>query len=282
VTSPILAWRLYDIAQTYEAHYPNHMLSYQHHFHAGNLADVHKHAMLCYMLDYLTQKDKPLSYIETHSGRGLYDLDAPEAKKTGEAQAGVLQLEQHIASDHPYRHRLAEARAQHGPAAYPGSPMLAALSLRDTDTMHLAELHPSEVRHLRQNMMQWGAHIYENEGFSTARAVCPPTPRRGLMLIDPSYEVKAEYETIPKTIWQLHRKWNVGVICLWYPILDTAPHALMLADLTAGHPNFFRHEVRFPPIRQGHRMVGSGLFILNPPFGIEDEAARLTTVFAKA
>lgn len=257
------------------------MLSYQHHFHAGNLADVHKHALLCRMLEYLTQKDKPLSYIETHSGRGLYDLAADEALKTGEAAAGILQIEQSFAPDHPFRHRLAECRAQHGQNAYPGSPLFAALSLRDTDTMHLAELHPGEVKHLRANLMSWGAHIYEAEGFSTAHAVCPPTPRRGLMLIDPSYEVKADYDTIPKTIGQLHRKWNVGVICLWYPILDTDPHVPMLAALCDQHPNGFRHEVRFPPIKAGHRMVGSGLFIVNPPYGIQDEAARLTEVFAR-
>ena len=255
------------------------MLSYQHHFHAGNLADVHKHAVLCRMLDYLTQKDKPLSYIETHSGRGLYDLSADDALKTGEAEAGILQIEQTLAPDHPYRLRLAEVRAQHGPNAYAGSPLLAALSLRDTDTMHLAELHPGEVKHLRATMMQWGAHIYGAEGFSTAHAVCPPTPRRGLMLIDPSYEVKAEYETIPKTIGQLHRKWNVGVICLWYPILDTAPHAAMLAALMDQHEGALRHEVRFAPIRAGHRMVGSGLFILNAPYGLEVETAQLTQMY---
>lgn len=257
------------------------MLSYQHHFHAGNLADVHKHALLCQMLDYLVQKDKPLSYIETHSGRGLYDLAADEALKTGEAAAGISLIEHHFAPDDPYRIRLAEVRAQHGPMAYAGSPLLAALSLRDTDTLHMAELHPGEVKHLRKNLMPWGAHIYEAEGFSTAHALCPPTPRRGLMLIDPSYEVKSDYETIPKTIGQLHRKWNVGVICLWYPILDSAPHGPMLAALTDQHPDGFRHEVRFPPIRPGHRMVGSGMFIVHPPYGLADHAAHLTAIFAR-
>ncbi len=241
---------------------------------------MHKHALLCQMLDYLTQKDKPLSYVETHAGRGLYDLAAAEAVKTGEARAGILQVEHRFAANHSYRLRLAEARAQAGPMAYPGSPLLAALSLRDSDTMHLAELHPGEVQHLRQTMMPWGAHIYQNEGFSTAHAVCPPTPRRGLMLIDPSYEVKADYETIPKAIGQLHRKWNVGVICLWYPILDTAPHLPMLAALVEQHEGALRHEVRFAPVRDGHRMVGSGVFILNPPYGIQAEAAWLTDLFS--
>ena len=257
------------------------MLSYQHHFHAGNLADVHKHAMLSAILAYLTQKDKPLSYLETHSGRGLYDLGADEALKTGEAAAGILQIEKDFPADHPYRNRLAEVRAQHGLMAYPGSPLIAALSLRDTDTLHLAELHPGEVRHLRANMMQWGAHIYEAEGFSVAHAVCPPTPRRGMMLIDPSYEVKSDYDTIPKAVGQLHRKWNVGVICLWYPILDSGAHLPMVASLMDQHEGALRHEVRFAPIRDGHRMLGSGLFIINPPYGTEDEAARLSDIFAR-
>ena len=100
------------------------------------------------------------------------------------------------------------------------------------------------------------------------------------MLIDPSYEVKADYETIPKTIGQLHRKWNVGVICLWYPILDSAAHVPMLAALMDAHDGALRHEVRFAPIRDGHRMVGSGMFILNAPYGTEGEAARLTDMFA--
>jgi 23S rRNA (adenine2030-N6)-methyltransferase len=256
------------------------MLSYQHHFHAGNLADVHKHAMLCAMLAYLTQKDKPLSYIETHAGRGVYDLGAEAAQKTGEAAAGILQVQGRFAPGHPYMLRLAEARAQAGPMAYPGSPMFAALSLRDADTLHLAELHPGEVKHLRANMMPWGAHIHEADGFSVAHALCPPTPRRGLMLIDPSFEVKADYETMPKTIGQLHRKWNVGVMCLWYPILDSGAHLGMLAALMGQHEAALRHEVRFAPIRDGHRMVGSGLFILNAPYGTEDEAARLTHIFA--
>lgn len=257
------------------------MLSYQHHFHAGNLSDVHKHAMLCAVLDYLTQKDKPLSYIETHAGRGLYDLAADEANKTGEAAAGILQVEQGFAPDHPYRLRLAEARAQHGAMAYPGSPLFAALSLRDGDTIHLAELHPGEVQHLRTNLAPWGAHIYAAEGFSTAQALCPPTPRRGLMLIDPSYEMKADYEAIPKAISQLHRKWNVGVICLWYPILESGAHLPMLAALVGQHEAGLRHEVRFAPIREGHRMVGSGVFVLNAPFGTQDALQRISDVFAQ-
>ena len=103
------------------------MLSYQHIYHAANLADVHKHALLAWTLDYLTAKDKPLSYIETHAGRGLYDLGSEPALRTGEAAAGVLAVEGRFPDDHPYRQRLAEVRAMHGAGAYPGSPLIAAL-----------------------------------------------------------------------------------------------------------------------------------------------------------
>ena len=258
------------------------MLSYQHSYHAGNLADVQKHALLAWVLDYLTQKDKPLSYIETHAGRGLYDLGADEAVKTGEAAAGVARIEAQFDPSHPYRRRLAEVRARFGPMAYPGSPLIAALSLRDGDPMHLAELHPQEFRALSANLDPWGAHIQARDGFEMALALCPPKPRRGLMLIDPSYEVKADYDRIPKILGQIARKWNVGIVMLWYPILTDTPHAVMLADLQSTFPEGLRSEARFPPARAGHRMAGSGLFIVNPPYGAADEAARINQTIGLA
>jgi 23S rRNA (adenine2030-N6)-methyltransferase len=256
------------------------MLSYQHLYHAGNLADVHKHAVLAWVLDYLTRKPKPLTYIETHAGRGLYDLSAEAAVKTGEAAAGIRAAEQLFPADHPYRQRLDETRAAHGPDAYPGSPLIAALGLRETDTIHLAELHPQEVAHLRAAAADWGAHVYQQDGFALALALTPPTPRRGLMLIDPSYEVKADYEAIPRHLAAIHRKWNVGHLMLWYPILKGGLHTPMLAALTAAFPEGLRHEVRFPPAREGHRMDGSGLFVVNPPYGLDAECAALTARFA--
>lgn len=256
------------------------MLSYQHLYHAGNPADVHKHALLCHMLDYLVQKDKPLTYVETHAGRGLYDLGAEEALKTGEAEAGIGRMEALFAADHPYRQRLAEVRAQHGPMAYPGSPLLAALSLREKDKLHLAELHPQEHRSLCAHLEPWGAHVYQTDGFRLALALTPPTPRRGLMLIDPSYEVKADYADIPGHLAAIHRKWNVGTLVLWYPLLLAGPHLRMLDALRHAFPDGLRHEVGFPPVRDGHRMTGSGLFIVNPPFGTEAAAADISALFA--
>lgn len=260
------------------------MLSYQHIYHAGNLADVQKHALLCSMLDYLTRKDKPLSYLETHAGRGLYQLDAPEARKTGEAAAGIdLVLAQGLlGADHPYLSALARVRTTHGDRAYPGSPLLAAECLRQQDKIHLAELHPQEYAALDYAMSASQAKVLKQDGFQMAQALIPPTPRRGVLLIDPSYEVKEDYETIPKVIAQLNRKWNVGVIALWYPILTSGAQKPMLAALEALQlPKALRHEVKFPPARDGHRMIGSGMFVVNTPYGLQDEAARMTTVFDK-
>jgi 23S rRNA (adenine2030-N6)-methyltransferase len=257
------------------------MLSYQHLYHAGNLADLHKHAVLAAALAYLAQKDKPLTYVETHAGRALYDLSAPEAARTGEAAAARAAYAR-LPAGHPLGHAIALTRASHGPDAYPGSPLIAALTLRPADRLHLAELHPAEHAALERAMSPYPAIVHRTDGLAMALALCPPQPRRGLCLIDPSYEVKDDYRTVPVTLGRLHRKWNVGVILLWYPLLDGAPHQPMLETLAAAHPAALRHEVRFPPARAGHRMTGSGLFILNPPFGLAVELARLDTLFARS
>lgn len=255
------------------------MLSYQHGFHAGNMADVHKHAMLAAMLDYLTAKDKPLSYIETHAGRGLYRLDAAEALKTGEAAAGIGRLEAAFPAGHPYARCLAAVRARYGDTAYPGSPLIAAHLLRPQDRLHLAELHPREHAALVEAMAPFPAHVLRRDGLEAALALCPPTPRRGLILIDPSYEVKEEYSALPHVVGGIRRRWNVGIVALWYPILTGAPHRAMLEALSALDPDALRHEVAFDPAREGHRMVGSGLFVVNPPYGLAQEATRLTALF---
>ncbi|MEM6408365.1 MAG: 23S rRNA (adenine(2030)-N(6))-methyltransferase RlmJ [Pseudomonadota bacterium] len=255
------------------------MLSYQHIYHAANPADVHKHALLAAMLDYLTRKEKPLSYLETHAGRGLYQLDADEALKTGEAAAGIRYYEEKLPETHPYLTALAQIREKHGRNAYPGSPLLASTLLRKGDRLNLAELHPQEFKALSQ-VMAHKAKCHHEDGFAMAHKVCPPEPRRGVLLIDPSYEVKSDYETIPTQILKLHRKWNVGVIALWYPILTSGAHVPMLGKLeSAGLPGALRQEVSFPPVREGHRMVGSGMFVVNAPYGTFEAAETLSDVF---
>ncbi|WP_299880074.1 23S rRNA (adenine(2030)-N(6))-methyltransferase RlmJ [uncultured Sulfitobacter sp.] len=252
------------------------MLSYQHSYHAGNLADVHKHSLLAVMLDYLTRKDKPLSYIETHAGRALYDLNDAAALKTAEAAQGIARVFNWFEPDHPYARVLSQTRAENGPHSYPGSPLIAATLLRPTDHIHLAELHPREHAALTLAMSPYPVKCHLRDGFETAHALTPPMPRRGLLLIDPSYEIKDDYVQIPRHIAKLNRAWNVGIIALWYPILTSRAHAPMLASIMQAHPAALRHEVSFPPARPGHGMVGSGMVILNPPYGLEDATKHLT------
>ncbi|RII37931.1 23S rRNA (adenine(2030)-N(6))-methyltransferase RlmJ [Pseudooceanicola sediminis] len=258
------------------------MLSYQHIYHAGNPADLHKHALLAVMLARMTEKAKPISYLETHAGRGLYDLGSAEALKTGEAAAGIGARGDWFAPDHPLARAVAAVRAEHGPDAYPGSPRVAAELLRQDDLMHLAELHPREHDALLEAMIRHAARVYRQDGFEMAMSLCPPEPKRGMIVIDPSYEMKEDYATIPDFIRKLHRKWNVGVIALWYPILRDARHHEMIAELEeADLPKVLKSEVAFPPVRKGHGMIGSGMFIVNTPFGAEVEAARLAALFAQ-
>ena len=255
------------------------MLSYQHLYHAGNPADVHKHAILAWMLDRLIQKPKPLTYIETHAGRGLYDLGSAEALKTGEAAAGVGRMLSKFGQDSAYARVISQVRAQHGAQAYPGSPLIAATMLRAEDRIHLAELHPQE--HAALSLALRGrVKPRKADGFELALSLCPPEPRRGVVLIDPSYEIKADYDRLPKIIGQIHKAWNVGVIALWYPILKDGRHRAMIRALEgADLPKAVKSEVSFPPVREGHGMVGSGMFVVNAPFGLEEEAAALAKLF---
>ncbi|WP_298838789.1 23S rRNA (adenine(2030)-N(6))-methyltransferase RlmJ [uncultured Roseobacter sp.] len=256
------------------------MLSYQHMYHAGNLADVHKHGLLAWILAYLTRKDKPLTYIETHAGRALYDLSSEAAIRTGEAAQGIARAAGFFPEDHPFSRTLARIRAAHGAQSYPGSPLIACGMLRARDNLHLAELHPGEHAELRQALRSYKVKCHRQDGFELAHSLLPPSPRRGLLLIDPSYEIKSDFDEIPRHISRYHKAWNVGVICLWYPVLTSGAERAMVRRLRADHPAGFSHEVRFPPARPGHGMVGSGLFVINPPWGLQDEAARLASHFA--
>ena len=255
------------------------MLSYQHIYHAGNLADVHKHALLAWMLDYLTRKEKPLSYLETHGGRALYDLTDAAALKTGEAARGIARAAEWFDPSHPYARVLRKTRDSDGAHAYPGSPLIAASLLRPTDTIQIAELHPAEHAALELAMSPYPARIHRRDGFAMAHALTPPMPRRGLMLIDPSYEIKDDYTDIPRHIDKITRAWNVGIVALWYPLLVSQAHDAMLRTLVRTYTDALRHEVRFAPARPGHGMVGSGLFVIHPPYGLEAECNRLSARF---
>ena len=242
------------------------MLSYQHAYHAGNAADLHKHAALAALLARLTAKDRGITYLETHAGRALYDLRAPEATKTGEAAGGIGAAR--IASESPYGRALAAARAAHGAAAYPGSPMIAAQLTRPQDHIVLMERHPKEAAALKRAMRR-RAMVHVRDGYEGALGVTPPTPpapRRGLVLIDPSYETKDEYARGADFVPQLTRRWREAIVLIWYPLLPAGRHEALYALSEA------RSEVAFAPTRPGG-MGGSGLVLVNPPYGAADDLA---------
>ncbi|MBP7240779.1 23S rRNA (adenine(2030)-N(6))-methyltransferase RlmJ [Amaricoccus sp.] len=241
------------------------MLSYQHAYHAGGPADVHKHAALAAMLALLTRKGRGISYAETHAGRGLYDLDGPEAARTGEAAAGIGQAEADPAS--PYGEALAMVRAEFGPRFYPGSPVIAWAFLRPQDRMTLMELHPAEHAALHETMAGSGASIHHREGFERLLALAPLSPRRGLVLVDPSYEVKTEYADAARFALRLAAKWPQAAIMIWYPVLPAGRHAELLAGIAPLRPLVNEVTFRHPPSRG---MTGSGLAIANGPYGARE------------
>ena len=246
------------------------MLSYQHGYHAGNPADVHKHAALCTVLEKLAQKDKPLTYIETHAGRGLYDLLSAMALKTNEAAFGIESVlkARKIPAGHPYLTLLNRLHSEIGNRYYPGSPFIAEALLRPTDTLHLMELHPQEYQALFRLMRYPNTHLHNRDGFEGALAICPPTPRRGMVFTDPSYEVKTEYEKTAKFVLKLHRKWAEGVIGVWYPILRENYHFDLIKPLQdADLPKFYNAEILFRHPKTA--MLGSGILFVNTPFGTQ-------------
>jgi 23S rRNA (adenine2030-N6)-methyltransferase len=236
------------------------MLSYQHLYHAGNAADVHKHLVLAGLLGLLTVKDRPLTYMDSHAGRGLYDLGAPEALKTGEAALGIGRLS---GGDHPYFGVLDRIRARHGPRAYPGSPLIARAMLRPQDRLHLMELHPAEHAGLRAALAGPGVAIHRRDGFEGVLALSPPVPRRGLVLCDPSYEVKSDYAAAAAFGLALMAKWPEAVLMIWYPVLPENRHRNLLAGLAPLSP--LVRECGVP--HRGRGMLASGIALINAPHG---------------
>lgn len=257
------------------------MLSYRHLYHAGNFADVHKHVALAGLLRALQAKPAPLCYVDAHAGAGLYDLAQAEARKTAEADAGVYRLWQ--AGDLPPPVGDYVALLKHfnpGPALrfYPGSPALAAALLRDDDRAVLMERHPQEQALLRacfktdfKNDRRVAVHA--RDSYEGLPALVPPAVKRGLVLLDPSYEVKAEYDGIVDLLQKAHRRWSNAVYLLWYPLLPEGRHRHLLKRLQTGGPRkILNAELRFPEREQG--MYGSGLIVVNPPWQFENPLAQ--------
>lgn len=258
------------------------MLSYQHIYHAGCLADVHKHAALTLLLTKMAEKPKPVSYLETHAGRGRYDISCVEAEKTGEAKDGIVKLmnEGKLPLAHPYVKIITAAKALHGNNCYPGSAYIAKAILKEKSQLHLMEMHPQECAALRRNMQGEDTHIHQRDGYAGTLAISPPVPRRGIVFIDPSYEQKTEYELMADYIAKMHKKWPEAVIMLWYPLLVSGLHENMRQKIISlEFPKLWHQEVVFKKNGRIGVMQGSGLICINTTFGIDKELANIQSWF---
>jgi 23S rRNA (adenine2030-N6)-methyltransferase len=252
------------------------MLSYQHGYHAGCFADVVKHVTLTRLLDYLTRKDKPLLYLETHSGRGMYDLQHAQALKTGEAALGIeplwLKRADLPAVFKPYVDACEALNEDESSFRYyPGSPALAIRLLHERDRLVFCELHPQEFEVLRHLPSQ-GKRVFfsHSDGVKSLHAQLPPKERRGLIFIDPSYEVKSEYRDIAMSIQSAYQRFATGVYCLWYPLVDKRLNEQLTRGMMAiGAENYLRVEFQSGLTLPG--MQGCGLWIINPPYVLKDE-----------
>ncbi|MBF0421995.1 MAG: 23S rRNA (adenine(2030)-N(6))-methyltransferase RlmJ [Magnetococcales bacterium] len=255
------------------------MLSYQHDYHAGGPADVHKHGTLAIVLVKMVAKAKPMSYIESHAGAGLYDLQSPMALKTGEARNGIIRWLARNEPDinHPYRRVVAQTQARFGHHHYPGSPWIARWLLGAKDSVHLMELHKGTHARLKNVMMDdQRFHIHLRDSYEGVLAILPPSPRRSLLVIDPSYEVKSEFMQAAHLVLAAHRKCPEAVIMQWYPLLRDDWHRPMCRMLEqADLPKFCRREVRVAPPASTRRMHGSGLMLVNLPYGVEADLDRM-------
>ena len=249
------------------------MLSYRHAFHAGNHADVLKHSTLVALLRYFNQKEKPYWYIDTHAGAGCYSLGSTMAEKNAEFQEGVGRLWGREDLPEALRDYMA-AVAQFSPAGkllfYPGSPAIAMTQLRATDKMRLFELHPTDADLLGQTFRDASdqVQIQKADGLNGLRAVLPPPPRRAVVLIDPSYEIKEDYRAIPRALEAAQRRFETGTYAVWYPCLSRREAQDLperLRDVAAGDWLDARLIVRAPS-KGDFGMTGSGMFILNPPW----------------
>jgi len=251
------------------------MLSYRHAFHAGNHADVLKHLVMLQLLDYLTQKDKPLYVVDTHAGAGAYDLKSDYARKLAEYQGGIGRLWNLPAEQLPpaladYVRRVRDFNGDGALSHYPGSPWLAWKALRDIDRLRLYELHSTDSRLLASNFQEAGRQVQVNagDGLAGMKAQLPPPSRRGLVLIDPSYEVKTDYQDIIRALQDALKRFSTGTYAIWYPCLNR-PESRQFPDKLKRLPaKDWLHvalHVRAADA-DGFGMAGSGMFILNPPW----------------
>ncbi len=255
-------------------------MNYRHSFHAGNFADVVKHAILARIINYLLQKPTPFRYIDTHAGVGAYDLKSEDATRTQEWENGIARIFKYNFNDKntaflaPYIDTVRKLNTENDLRFYPGSPEIVVQMTRPNDRLTMCELHTEDFNHLR-----W-RYAYDNrvkatliDGWTGLNAFIPPRERRGLVLIDPPYEKKNEFDRIFVNLKAALQKWATGIYMLWYPIkhkFDTDAHMERIKHAYAQH-NLLRAELYIQSPNTSRALNGTGLFIINPPWVLAEE-----------
>lgn len=266
------------------------MLSYRHSFHAGNHADVLKHIVLMLIIESLQQKEKGFYYLDTHAGAGLYRLFSQEAEKTAEYAEGIGRLWQRddLPKDVDRYVKLIRKLNYGGKELryYAGSPLLAANLLRPQDRALMMELHPSDFPLLRNNFKAFeNVTVKIGDGFQQVKATLPPKERRGLVLIDPPYELKEDYDLVVKAIEEGYKRFATGVYAIWYPVVLRQQTKRMIKGLEAtGIRKILQIELAVRPDSDQRGMTASGMIVINPPWTLEKQMKSilpyLSTVLA--
>ena len=263
-------------------------MNYRHAFHAGNHADVLKHAVLARVLEYLAEKDKPFAVLDAHAGIGAYDLQGVEAGKTSEWQGGVGLLGEAFLPEvenilAPYRRCIAALNPQGGLRFYPGSPEIILQTMRVGDKLLANELHPVDAEILRQNYLgETRLVILNQDALLAVKSHLPFKARRGLVLIDPPYEATDEAMRAVRMFAQGQQRFQTGCFMIWYPVTTDRFVDQLLSDVTAlGIGNILHAELRVKHTHEANGLSGSGLLILNPPFKLQTELKVLLPALAE-
>ncbi|HHT00167.1 MAG TPA: 23S rRNA (adenine(2030)-N(6))-methyltransferase RlmJ [Thiomicrospira sp.] len=257
------------------------MLSYLHSYHAGNFADVLKHTVLVHTLEYLMRKPAPIFYLDTHSGPGGFELNSKEAQKNCEYQNGIGKLwdENNLSASITKYVNCVKAFNQDNQNGlgelkfYPGSPWFASHLLREHDRLSLCELHPREQQTLSNNFKRdRRVNIFNKDGFQTAIGAMPPKERRGLVLIDPPYEVKSDYQRVVEVLIECHKRFATGIYAVWYPVVQRKQIDNMLKSIKqSGIKNIQVFELGLEADTQQRGMTSSGMVMINPPWTLMTE-----------
>ncbi|GGP70431.1 ribosomal RNA large subunit methyltransferase J [Shewanella algicola] len=252
------------------------MLSYRHGYHAGNYADVLKHSMLIQALKAMQKKAKPYVYIDTHAGAGAYSLTDEFSQKTGEYLEGVAKLWEHenlpvALADYVEAVNHFNAEYDGELRVYPGSPAFVDVELRPQDRMVLHELHSTDHELLESYFIQdKQVKVLNSDGLQGLIAAVPPLERRGVILIDPSYEIKTDYIDVAETLIKAHKRFATGVFMLWYPVVKREQTEAMLTLLkNSGIKKQLRIEQAINADSDEFGMTAAGLWVINPPWKMD-------------